>query len=214
MGRRMEFRSCIDLLMIWGLMSSAGILGTIHRHSPPPPPRPPTPPKNTTNKKPHTQKHSQNKQTNNNNNKATTTTKQNGKNALHTGKEELDETGTVRSSCWVCGLLPRNLLSRVGTGPHRNRYSTYFVLGLWPTQKLVTSCWDCGPHRNWLPRVGTVAHSETGYLVLGQWSTQKPVQYVLRFRTMTHTETGTARTSCWECGPNRNRCSTYLVLGP
>ena len=233
MGRRMEFRSCIDLLMIWGLMSSADILGTIHRHS--------LPPKNKTktSKKPQqqqtkklTQKHSQNKQI------TTTTTKQkqNGKKCsshwerrarrnrystsvvlglwptqkpvqyvrrvgsvayyIETCYLVLElvhiETGTVRTSCWDCG-------------PHRNRYSTYFVLGLWPTQKLVTSCWDCGPHRNWLPRVGTMAHTETGYLVLGLWPTQKLV------------------TSCWDCGPLRNwlpRVGTvahtetgYLVLG-
>ena len=107
----------------------------------------------------------------------------------------------------------------------------YLVLGLWPTQKLVTSCWDCGPLRNWLPRVGTVVYTETGavrtscsdldphrnrystYFVLGLRPKQKPVQYVPRVGTLTHTETGTVRTSCWDCGPNRNRCSTYLVQG-
>ena len=74
----------------------------------------------------------------------------------------------------------------------------YLVLGLvhMETGTVRTSCWDCGPHRNWLPRVGTVAHTETGYLVLGLWPTQKLV------------------TSCWDSGLHRNRCSTYFVFGP
>ena len=175
MGRRMEFRSCMDLLMMWGLMSSADILGTIHRHSDPPPHQKQT--KTTTTKNSHKNTHKTNKQTTTKQQQTqqtttTTTTTKRGEMLFTLGKES--------------STKPVQYVHRVGTLVRTE--TGYLVLGLVhiETGTVRTSCWDCGPHRNWLSRVETVAHTETGYLVLGLWHRQKLV------------------TLCWDCGPHRN----------